>query len=114
MAKAKQQDVVPAAPPLEVPEDAREKWNLPDPVFADAIQASGPFPTSPPPPVRTTRRARVSVPQTHFGTVEVEIPADSPDPYSAAVAAAARLRGVAETSPGRFGFGAGPQVEFLD
>ncbi len=60
-------------------------------------------------PGRLTRRARVAVPDTHVGTIDVEIPAGlaGAEAVTAAIAAAKAARGIVA-------FGAPPQVEFLD
>jgi cell division protein FtsB len=64
----------------------------------------------PPPPAKPgagSTRAKVSVPNTHFGSIVVDIPADAANPHAAAIEAAKQARGVVS-------FGAGPHVEFLN
>lgn len=72
-----------------------------------------PLGAAPPPPAPRTRRAKVTVPGSHVGTVEVEFLDDGSGSRAAAIAAAARKIGVTEVAPGRFGFGASPKVEFV-
>lgn len=73
----------------------------------DIRKAAEPKPPAPPKPPAGTRRARVRVPGTHFGELEVAFPADAPNPTQAAIEAAKAARGVVN-------FGAGPEVELLD
>lgn len=60
---------------------------------------------APKPPA--TRKARVTIPDSHVGTIECEFAADAKDARAAAIEAAKAARGIV-------GFGAEPQIEFLD
>lgn len=100
MAKAKEEPKRPEVATVTPPESLPPVSDVP------------PVVPPPPPPLPvakkpTHQRARVSVPDTHFGSCLVTIPADAANPTQAAIEAAKQLRGIVS-------FGAGPQVEFLD
>lgn len=102
----------------KAPDKAPEK--KPDPAPLGPQIGPGPGPEPEPIPLATgpvvvallaaaptTRRARVTIPNTHVGVIDVTIPADAADPARAAVEQAKADRGIVA-------FGASPQVEFLD
>lgn len=99
-----------AAPPETPPEvpEVPETVAPPEPPTTEpAVPAVPAVPVVKAPLPPGMKRARVSVPGTHVGDVEVFYDATDKNPTQAAIDAAKAKLGIVT-------FGAGPQVEFLD